>query len=224
MAWNINDVKTFIQYLINKNQAGGITVAQFQQAFNAEQAAYMDDLVGRFQNRNTSKEGQNTGLIQNETIMQKLSPFTTPTNLSVSDGEAVKPYGLIYTLALRANGYEVVPITHGQIASVNKSVIDAPSIDDNTYYYTEFLNYFYVLPSTIPTVALDYIRAPEDVVWGYTLNAYLRQVYDPSTSVQPLWDANSIVEITKRTLKTLGVHFKDSDFAQFGSATIATGD
>lgn len=222
MAWSVDDIKVFIQFLINKNQAGGITVQQFQLAFNAEQRAYMDDLLGRFQRRSNDKTGMNTGLIENETMLQKLSPFTKPATLSVAAGQGVKPYGLIYTLALRNNDRQIKPITHGQISAVKASVIDPP----NAYnmYYTEYETYFSFLPISLTTADLDYIGSPQDVVWGYTLNAYRRQVYNAATSVQPLWDSNSIIEICKRTLRSLGVHFKDSEFAQFGSATISTGD
>jgi hypothetical protein len=47
---------------------------------------------------------------------------------------------------------------------------------------------------------------------------------NPIVSVQPLWANNSIIEITKRALKSLGVHFTSQDFEQFGNSVINTGD
>lgn len=46
----------------------------------------------------------------------------------------------------------------------------------------------------------------------------------PIVSVQPLWLDAQIKEITKRTLSSLGVSFKDADFENFGKNTINTGN
>lgn len=211
--------------------SSGITKDEFELAFNSEQRAYLDDLLGRFQQRATGKTiGANTGLIQNETIMTKLTPFTKPYVLAVSDGNAPKPDNLIYTLAVRPYGpgtvvaYKAKRINHDQIWATNDDVIDPPSTDDGTYYYTEYLNYFKFLPTNITAAALDYVEEVRDVVWAYTLTAYGRQQYDAGASVQPQWDGDTLIELCKRTLKSLGVSFKDNEFSQFGSATIVTGD
>jgi len=232
MAWNVNTIYQFLRFLIRKNQSAGITRDEFQLAWNAEQRAYMDDLLGRFQQRATGKPvGPNTGLIQNETIMTKLAPFTHPYILAATGGNAPKPDGFLYTLAVRAYAptspiqtYKTKRINHDQIWAAEDDVIDPPSVEEASYFYTEYENYFRLLPTSVTGAALDYIGEVRDVVWAYTLSAYGRQQYDPANSVQPQWDGDSIVEITKRTLKSLGVSFKDGEFSQFGSATILTGD
>ena len=232
MAWNTGQIFNFIKFLIRKNQSAGITRDEFQLAWNAESRGFMDDLLGRFQARTTGKTiGQDTGLIQNETIMTKLTPFTKPYMLAATGGNAPKPDDLIYTLGIRAYAstssvitYKAKRINHDQIWATNDDVIDPPSVADGSYFYTEYLNYFSFLPTSVTAAALDYVTEVRDIVWAYTLTAYGRQQYDATASVQPQWDGDSIVEITKRTLKSLGVSFKDSEFSQFGSATIATGD
>jgi len=229
MAWDVNDLYKFMQFLINKNQAGNVNPQQFFYTWNSEQRSYMDDLLGRFQNRGNQKTGNNTGLIEDQTILQKLSPFTHNIPLSITNGDAIKPYDFIYTLAIRAYGNrysKAFKITKDEIWSVEDDVIDPPSISENSFYYTEYENFFRFLPTSTSTAQLDYISTPVDVIWAYTVNvyAYGRYQYDPTTSVQPQWDGHTIIEITKRTLRTLGVHFKDNEFQQFATATIATGD
>jgi hypothetical protein len=229
MALSVDNIYKFLNDLILKNQAGGIGNEKFERLWNAEQNAYQDDLLGRFQARSNGKTGANIGLIENETIMQKLAPFTTPASLTITSGNATKPDDFIYRLGLRINGVDCLKINHSQIANVNSSVIDTPSVSNNKYYFVEYEDYFYLLPHTLPTVAittadLDYIAEPIDIKWGFTYDTDGRQVYNAGTSVQPLWADNDCREITKRVLKSVGVSFKDKDFENFGQSTITTGD
>jgi hypothetical protein len=224
MALTTDYLYKFSLDLIKKNQAGGLKSTQFTNLWNDAQGSYQDDLLGRFQLRANGKTGINTGLIQDETILQKLSAFITPGTLTITSGLADKPVGFVWRLAMRINGYDCYKINHDQIANVNDSVIDPPSITDNRYYFIQYEDYFSFLPNTVTQASLDYIITPPNIVWGYTFDANDRQVYNAGASVQPLWDNNSCREITKRMLKTLGVSFKDNDFANFGQTVIAAGE
>lgn len=222
MALSVDYIYQFSLKLIRKNQSGLLSSTEWAYHWNDHQSAYFDDLVGRFNARNNSKEGPNTGLIENETILQKLSPFTKPATLTIASGKADKPPGFIFKLALRINGQDVIMITKDRIAAVNNSVIDPPSIADDKYYATEYEGYYSFLPNTVAAAELDYIATPENVKWNYQL-VNNRQVYLETGSVQPLWDNHSAREITKRMLKNLGVSFHDQDFAGFGETVIQQG-
>lgn len=224
MALSVDYLYKFVLNLIKKNQAGGVSSTEFAYHWNDAQASYQDDLLGRFQARNTGKEGANTGLIENETILTKLTPFTLPTTLTVSSGKATKPTDFIFTLALRINDEKVYQIDKDEIYWVKKNVIDPPSIAANSYYYTEYENYYSILPDTVTSVDLDYIIAPTNVVWGFTFDSEGRQVYNAGTSIQSKWDNNSNREITKRMLTNLGVSFKDKDFEEFGKSVQLMGE
>ena len=230
MNWSVDEIYSFLKWLIHKNQAGGISATDFFYAWNSEQYSYQEDLLGRWQNRANGKEGLNTGLILNETEKQKLSPFTLPSTLTITSGKVDKPDNFMYELGIRMNatggtaGSRIDKIEHDKIYSVTGSVIDAPSVSNNLYYAIEYENYYSLLPTSITgTVSLDYIAKCVDVVWGWVYDTDYRQKYYEPTSVQPQWDQNSIITITERTLKSLGVHFKDGDFAQYGQSVIQTG-
>lgn len=228
MALTADTLFKFTLKLMKKNQAGGLSNVEFESFWNDEQGSYQDDLLGRWQARNNGKTGINTGLIEDETVIQKLSPFISPTDLTITSGNCDKPTNFVYRLAFRINGEDGYKINPNQIATVNSSVIDAPSIANNKFYFVEYEDYYYILPHTLPTVAittaqLDYIRVPNDIRWGYTWDDDGRQVYNSGLSIQPEWDDNSCREITKRVLKKLGVSFKDADFANFGQSVITTG-
>lgn len=224
MALSVDYLYKFVLRLIKKNQAGGLKSTDFDINWNDAQGNYQDDLLGRFQAAAKSKTGLNTGLIEDETILQKLDPFTTPVTITVTNGKATKPTDFVYRLAERINGYDVYKIRHNQIATVNASVIDPPSLTDNTYYFVEYLDYFSILPSGVSSLDLDYIATPVDVKWGYTWDSDGRQVYSAAFSVQPQWDNNSCREITKRMLTNIGVSFKDADFMNFGKSVQLTGE
>jgi len=183
-----------------------------------------DDLVGKWQRASNGKLGANSGFLENRVITTKMAPFMIPATLTIASGDANKPSDFIYQLAIRINGKEVKSINHNQIATVNDSVIDPPLESSDTYYVVTYEDYYHFLPISVTEAELDYIAAPEDVVWAFTLNGQNRQVYDAANSVQPKWNQNTIIEITRRALKSLGVSFKDSDFAQYGTSVINTGD
>lgn len=224
MAWSVNDIYNALLFLTRKNQSAGIRRTDLFYVWNMEQSAYQSDLLGRFQRQANGKEGINTGLIENEVIMTKLTPFTQTITLAVAGGQAIKPTDFVYSLALRINDTKVFQVDHDQIWAVLDDVIDPPSIADDSYYYTEYKNYYSVLPSSVTSLDLDYIQTVTDIVWGFTYDANNNEVYDASTSVQPLWGQNSIVEITQRCLKSLGISFSSQDFEQFGESKILTGD
>lgn len=224
MRWNINDVYILCQKLTRKNQSAAISAGDLFYMWNSEQLMYFNDLIGRWQARANGKSGVNTGLIVNEVSLTDLAPFTTPETLTIEAGKADKPTDFEYRIALRINGQEVQFIRPDQIASVNNSIIDAPSIANNKYYATEYEGYYTFLPNTVTSADLDYIASPENVKWAFTFDADDRQVYNPGLSIQPKWQNSTIVEITKRTLNNFGVSWKDADFANYGKSAQLTGN
>ncbi len=224
MALSVDYKYTFLKDLIRKNQSGGLGSEEYEQFFNAEQRNYMDDLLGRFQARNNGKEAANTGLIENQTILQKLTPFIKSTAISVIAGTATNPSDFIYRLSLMVGNYNCIKINYDQRDSCINSLLIAPSAASNKYYFLEYQNYYQVLPSATASINLDYVSDITDIVWGFTYDGAGRQVYSSGTSTQSLWDAHSDMEICKRVLKSLGVSFKDGDFSNFGSSVIQTGD
>lgn len=221
---DVDYLYNFSLRLIRKNQSGSISGSDFCYYWNNEQSSYMADLLGRFQMRSNGKAGLNTGLILNETILTKLAPLTLPFILTIASGVSYKPEGFIYRLAFRINDADVYFINHGQIGSVKKSVIDPPSVTDNKYYAVEYEDYFSFLPNTVTSVNLDAIIYPENIVWGYVYDADDRQEYNPGTSIQSRWDDITNLEITRRTLTSMGLSLKDKDFENFGNKAVVTGN
>jgi hypothetical protein len=225
MPWSVDNIYQFTRFLTNKNQAGGISATDLFNAWNAEQSQYHQDIVGRWQKQNNTKTGIMSGLVEDEVTISALAPFIIPlTAVPIVGGQAIKPADYIYGVALRINGTKVFSVSHDMIWAVNDDVIDPPSTIDDAYYYTEYLNYFSFLPATVTAYDLDYIAETTDIVWGFTLDANNREVYSAGASVQPKWNKNTVITITKRTLKGFGLHFDSREFEQFGESNIQTGN
>jgi hypothetical protein len=221
---SIDNIYKYLLELLRKNQSGGISSTEFANFWNAEQSSIFDDLIGRFQKLNNSKEGMNTGLIQDETILTKLSPFTKTANLPAVNGVITRPSDFVYRLAIRVGNAKVTIVTHDKWWSIFDDVIDPPSITDGCYYALTYGATYTINPSTIAAADMDYIMAPPDVKWGFILDSQGRQTYDPGpASVQSLWDVNTNREITKRILKSLGVSLSDREYEEFGESIITKG-
>src|SRR6478735_958738 len=99
MALTTDYLYQYTLNLIRKNQAGALGSVEWARHWNDAQSAYMDDMLGRFQGRTNGKAGINTGLIENQTILQKLSPFKKNTTFVFASGKGKKPYGFVNDLA-----------------------------------------------------------------------------------------------------------------------------
>ncbi len=219
----------YILWQMNKNQAGSLSATEFGYLFNSEQIAMMNDLLGVWQKNNNSKQGNLTGLIENQTILNKLVPFTVKTDMEVTDGVCICPDDYVYILSCTYLGYKVFYLTKDQLFNMQTDVIDPPSISDKKYYFTDIYesNRKKLLMYPKITVAggekpvLYTVNPPTPVLWNFTIVSG-RQVYASAGSVQPLWDELTAQEICNRCLKKLGVHFKDGDFVNYGNSVIQT--
>lgn len=219
----------YILWQMNKNQAGSLSATEFGYLFNSEQIAMMNDLLGVWQKNNNSKQGNLTGLIENQTILNKLVPFTVKTPVEVNNGVCFVPYDYVYILSFTYLGYKVFYLTKDQLFNIQTDVIDAPSVADKKFYFTDIYesNRKKLLMYPKITVAggekpvLYTVNPPTPVLWNFTIVAG-RQVYSELGSVQPLWDELTAQEICNRCLKKLGVHFKDGDFVNYGNSVIQT--
>jgi hypothetical protein len=224
--WNVDDIKNFSEILINKHQIGNYTPNMLFYTWNAEQQAYYQDLIGRWQKNSNGKTGANTGLIENDTITEKLSRFIVTYNpIPGVSGLVADPGDINKLLAVRINGHACTEIYKKQLAYITNSDIDGPSVEENRYYYTRGSGHIKILPNTVVSgVEMDVLINCPDIKWAFILDGSNLPVYDPGNSLQPTWKNADIQEITRRALKQLGVHFSSMDFENYGNSIINTGN
>ncbi|MEJ7831209.1 MAG: hypothetical protein WKF91_23590, partial [Segetibacter sp.] len=84
--------------------------------------------------------------------------------------------------------------------------------------FTNTGNGWKVWPETVANVNVSYYKLPADVRWGYT-TVNNRPVYNPATSVDPVWDNVSTEEILAKSCTYLGISFEKQSMVQFGEAS-----
>jgi hypothetical protein len=217
MAWTVDKLFDFVNFLTRKNQTAVITPSEFFLAWNSEQRSKQGELIGVLTK-------QKKGMLEDQATLSSLAPFTKNSDITIDiTGAAPKPSDFSYLLAARVSERKVTMVNKGQIYSVINDLIDPPNITLGIFYGTEYDTFYKIWPSQADTLTIDYIRNPPDVVYGYTEDANGVAVYNAGTSTQPLWKDIELQEITKRTLRLFGVSMSSQEFQNFANQTIQTG-
>jgi len=207
MAYNVNDVYKLVLYAVGKNlQQGYLSPEDFQITINQAQKSYASYLLGSFQQYAPGRPEARVEFGQNSVIRARLVPIIYNTTLSV-DGAGFSPYpsDFVQVDAMWSYyGYDRIrEIQQNQFYGVYNSVIDP--IANYPVYMIENAG-FRFFPNTIGQAKMSYVIEPPDMVWGYTLDVNGVPVYNPATSVQPVWSDAAILEIIVRALRIIGVN------------------
>jgi hypothetical protein len=60
-------------------------------------------------------------------------------------------------------------------------------------------------------------------VWGFTLDANGREVYNQATSVDPIWYDADMMQVIARALKMIGVNLQASQVMQYADDILKNG-
>jgi hypothetical protein len=219
----VDQCYSILKFIVRKNQLGSLSPTDFQLAFNTAQRNYYDLLVGRIEQYRYDKPTPRIGLSMTDNVVSRLMPFELSSSATITSGLVTKPTGFNKLLAMYTpNNYRVYRIEENRFAERMQDSIDP--IDEANAFYIEQSTNWRVYPATLTTVTLKYLTVPTDVVWNYTLDGSGRPVYNPTGSVDPVWNNNDIDEIVARAAKIVGVSFKEGSLIQFGEQIIAKGE
>lgn len=115
---------------------------------------------------------------------------------------------------------EVTRVEQDRLATNLASYYDRPTAD--FAIYTQFRDYIQFYPMNLYTANIVYLKKPQDMVWGYTLNGQIL-VYSEALSTQPEWSDTDMNEIMYLALSYIGVNLKDPDVTQFANIKTQTG-
>jgi len=213
---NVNDIYELVKYICAKNQQGYIAPDEFNITINQAQDSYQAYLLGNFQQYSPGRPIARVELGANSVVRQRLTPTIYNYNLSVdTSGFAPYPGDYLQSDAMWTfyGNARVRYTQQDSLFSVVNSVIDP--VATNPIYLIEDLGFrFY--PNNIGAAKLSYVRNAPDIVWGYDLVNY-EPVYNPSKSVQPVWDDASMLEIIVRALKIIGVNLQSAAVIQYSN-------
>lgn len=205
MAVNINEFKTYVEYLMNKAQAGNtLTIPQFNQlCFQATMQKFEAD----FQT-----------FLATEDVSEFLKTYFKNAVVSVPlTGEISYPSDFQHLSSMRK--YYVPPGESGRFIQIDEvknvawgfiqqSPLQTPTL--RFPKYSEFATVIRFLPRNIGIIEMDYFRIPVQPVWGYTILSS-RPVYSSVTSTDFEWDEYSTNEIAAIFLNLIGINLKDGE-------------
>lgn len=213
---SIDDVYKLIQFCVNKNQSGYLTPEEFQDTINMAQRNYISYLLGSFQRYAPGRAVANVELGQNMTVRQRLTPVIYGIDMFVSPstGTVTYPGDFLQVDAMWSiYGYSRVrAVQQDSWYQYYNSVIDP--VATNPIYMVKDTGMQFA-PESIGFVKMSYVRNPPNMVWGNTANIYGIPIYDPATSVQPVWDDLAIFEIITRALAMVGVNLQSAQVAGY---------
>lgn len=167
----INNVRNTVMYLLNKENRGYITPAQFNEYAKFAQQNIFNLYFSEYAKLVTARNARRLGDGFGDRIMElndRISKFTTATTLSKSGLLYPKPSNIFKTIELRYNANSITPIPHYKEAMLDSSNMMAPTA---TYpVYTERDGGYSVKPTSITgTIELIYVKNPSTPKWTYSL-------------------------------------------------------
>lgn len=220
---NVNDVYRIMRFIARKNQLESLSPSEFQDAFNTAQRNYYDFLVGRIEQYRYDKAVPRVGIAMTDNVMSRLTPFQMSAIPAVTSGSANKPADFNKLLSmLTASNNRIQRVEENRLAERLNDSID-PASETNAFY-VEKPSAWSIYPSTIASIKVNYLKVPNNVVWGYNLDGLGRPVYSPGTSTDPVWYDNDIDEIIARACKILGISIKENALVSYGQSVINTGE
>lgn len=217
MFENVNNVYKIIQYASNKAQNGYVSPEDFFIIINQAQQSFSSYLLGSFQQYQPGRPQARVQYSENQITRQRLSPIIYGYILNPDPtGFAPYPGDYVQTDAMwTINGNERIRYTEQEhLYSTINSVIDP--IATNPIYLIQDTGFMFY-PNNIGQARLSYVRNPPDIVWGYTLDGNGLPVYNPSTSIDPVWSDVDMLEIIVRALKLVGVNLQSGVLMQYAN-------
>ena len=221
---DVNQCYLFLQFLARKNQTTSISPNEFQYAFNTGQRQYMDFLIGSVEQFQYGNAAPRVGLGQSSKISRELAPFKVDSlSITVTGQLATYPTDFQFLAVMKDTlGRKIERIDDAKLPSRLTSAIDTATDSTKSFYVESSLGWT-IYPNTVSTVVVNYYKAAPDVVWGFTTVGG-RAVYNAGTSVQPLWDNNSLDDILGRAARILGISFSSPTLTNYGDSVINRGE
>jgi len=212
-----------MQEIINKEQNGYLNPDFFNLSINQAQLSYAQYLTGQYQSYQYQRSQSRIAWGQNQNVRESLTPIIYSTILNV-DLNGISPYPGDYertdAMTTIYNYNRIRFASQDRLFSFMNSTIEP--IATNPIYLVKDIG-FQFYPTTINQARLSYVRTPPDIVWGYTLDGDGLPVYNPATSVDPVWSDLDMLEIITRALKIVGVNLQIGVVTQYSTDIIKGG-
>jgi len=219
-----NQVYLTILYAVNKAQSGYVTPDEFNDVLmpNA-QNGYAQFLIGEYQSYQPGRPQAKVSWGQNQNVRESLSPIIYGYILNANaSGFAPYPGDYQKTDAMTSiYGYNRIRFISQDRLFFAMNDVTSPVATNPIYLVQDTGFQFY--PTTITQAKLSYIRQPPPIYWGYTYDSNNLPIYNPATSIQPVWADTDIYEIISRALLMVGVSLQIGVVAQYANEITKAG-
>lgn len=206
MAWGIEFIHNQVRNILNQDNRFE-TPEVIDQNVNQAVSRIFNKLIGA--DSQTYQVGNPVsvrgGVQVNATNAAALIKLIETSTETVTTGSFDIPEDCVLILSIFSGNNELEWLKEGQVGKRLTSLIKPPTTEYPVWYYGASQS-ITVKPDTIASVNIKYIKNPETVVYGYTIDSNNGDyVFDPDTSVdvpfpQYMWD-----NIVNETLVLMGI-------------------
>lgn len=208
MSTSVNDFKKFVEFCSNKAQSGSATPSEFNLAAHRAQMQKFEMDFQRF--------------LQDGYVTDYLTAFMKKKTLLIDTfGNTNLPSDYQHTASVRS--YYVHPTKGGIEVEVTEETnfefgklqasqlfVGSKRFPKCSYFSTQMR----FLPRDLGLAYLDYFFTPPEPIWNYTIVSNA-EVFDPTGSVDFLWDSVYMNEIAGMYLSLISVNLKDGELQAF---------
>ena len=242
MAVNINTVYTTVLYILNKEQRGYITPAEFNSLATQVQEeifeSYFPDgnQLNRPNQQNIQNDTEFFNMFKNNAY--KLYPFEEEASFTYNAandgwiyggsrplyniGEVISTYN---TTSPQSNGPRYDSITQVSSRSDYNEITRSKLTEPTAQYPLEYITNVAIAPSTIRQVFMKIFPKPDSVIancivnptnpnWAFTIGSLGQYLYNNTASVDFQLDISEQTNIITNILKYAGVIIRDQEIIQ----------
>jgi hypothetical protein len=212
----INEVRNTVMFILNKDNNGYLTPAEFNAFARLSQLEVFEDLYQKVNDWYTKRNNRrsNSGIADvTKHVTEDLEGFVKSANLTLDAGSTFTLPTDIYSLVdVLYSSKSVEKVSNHKITLLNNSNLTAPT----TYYpaYVERETKVTVYPTTITAgVSAIYVRLPEDPNWTYYTDTAGNPVFDINNTGYQDFDLSKEYEkeLVLRILAKAGVTLREAD-------------
>lgn len=220
MAINVDTVYRSVLSIMNREQRGNITPAQFNRISRTAQLDILEGTFFEYNNAMTKKQGRRVydeyGDIP-KMLKEKIDFHSVTTTLALAGGQGNFPDSFYRTIGVTKDNrtIEVEEISKSDFTYINSSPLTKPTEKFPVYF--KAANTINVYPTTVSSIDLDYIAKPNNPNWAYTTGANGEYLYDSNNSIDFELHPSDEVSLVIKILMYAGVVINDPNLIQAAS-------
>ena len=213
----INHVRNTVLSVLNKENRGFLTPAQFNSYAKHAQQLIFNQYLSEYSRMLLAKNARQTSsefLDRSEVMQRKLEDFTKESSVAISANKYTKPTDLQYLVAVRYGTLEVEQVSRDKERFLLNSNLTAPSANFPIFVDEPLAITLY--PSTLTSnVNFIYLRNPKDPKWTYNTIGE-NPVFNQSASDYQDFeiDGTETVPLVVEILKLAGVTIREGEVPQ----------